>query len=282
MVEATSFLFEKHVIPTTVSLGIAVWLGGDDRRTSFTSEPTRGSIWPNKAGAIASDKLESDVELIIGHHALGKRVGILAALGALLSSTAVSAAGPSAGGLAPPPSMSAGGLAPPAQPASPYGQPLAPPPGSLGAPANTTQARLDEAGASDSGRGLDYVYFDVEAGLQLVAARRAARERTAAPFFFEPDGRGAAVRVGLGATPAVPHRGATLSLRPLQSLQSLDTQPRPRVARPLGNGTSNGYAVFSAGYAHLGEAGRTTRWDQRAVSPSQGSMLGCRGGSITM
>ena len=30
VVESTSFRFEKHVIPTTVSLGYTVWLGGDD------------------------------------------------------------------------------------------------------------------------------------------------------------------------------------------------------------------------------------------------------------
>ena len=50
MVEATSFLFEKHVIPTTVSLGIAVWLGEKIRPTSFTSEPTRGSISAKQGG----------------------------------------------------------------------------------------------------------------------------------------------------------------------------------------------------------------------------------------
>lgn len=30
VVEATTFRFEKNVIPTTVSLGFAIWLGGDD------------------------------------------------------------------------------------------------------------------------------------------------------------------------------------------------------------------------------------------------------------
>src|SRR5882757_5620125 len=30
VVEATPFRFEKHVIPTTISLGFTVWLGGDD------------------------------------------------------------------------------------------------------------------------------------------------------------------------------------------------------------------------------------------------------------
>jgi diguanylate cyclase (GGDEF)-like protein len=30
VVESTAFKFEKHVIPTTVSLGFTVWLGGDD------------------------------------------------------------------------------------------------------------------------------------------------------------------------------------------------------------------------------------------------------------
>ena len=30
VVETTTFRFEKNVIPTTVSLGFAIWLGGDD------------------------------------------------------------------------------------------------------------------------------------------------------------------------------------------------------------------------------------------------------------
>ena len=29
-IEATTFRFEQHIIPTTVSLGYTVWLGGDD------------------------------------------------------------------------------------------------------------------------------------------------------------------------------------------------------------------------------------------------------------
>jgi diguanylate cyclase (GGDEF)-like protein len=30
VIEATPFKFEKHVIPTTVSLGFTIWLGGED------------------------------------------------------------------------------------------------------------------------------------------------------------------------------------------------------------------------------------------------------------
>jgi PleD family two-component response regulator len=30
VVESTSFRYEKHVIPTTISLGYTVWLSGDD------------------------------------------------------------------------------------------------------------------------------------------------------------------------------------------------------------------------------------------------------------
>jgi two-component system cell cycle response regulator len=30
VIESTPFKFEKHVIPTTVSLGFTIWLGGED------------------------------------------------------------------------------------------------------------------------------------------------------------------------------------------------------------------------------------------------------------
>ena len=50
VVEATSFLFEKHVIPTTVSLGIAVWLGGDDSADDLYKRADAGLYFSAKQG----------------------------------------------------------------------------------------------------------------------------------------------------------------------------------------------------------------------------------------
>jgi hypothetical protein len=54
--------------------------------------------------------------------------------------------------------MQAGGLAPPsAQSGPPAPQPIVP---------STTQKQLDQANAEDSGRGLEFAYFNVEGGIQ--------------------------------------------------------------------------------------------------------------------
>ena len=66
-----------------------------------------------------------------------------------------------AGGLAPPPPMQTGGLAPPPPGSGP--PPPAPP------YPNAAQRQLEEAEHSDSGRGLEFVYFDVGGGGQFAA-----------------------------------------------------------------------------------------------------------------
>jgi len=69
-----------------------------------------------------------------------------------------------AGGLAPPPPMQGGGLAPPPPGSGP------PPPAPLyPANPNAAQRQLEEAEHSDSGRGLEFVYFDVGGGGQFVS-----------------------------------------------------------------------------------------------------------------
>jgi hypothetical protein len=61
--------------------------------------------------------------------------------------------------LAPPPPIRSGGLAPPSKDSGPP----APPPPQPG----PTQLTLEEAQAQDSGRGLEFVYFHVEGGLEF-------------------------------------------------------------------------------------------------------------------
>ena len=75
-----------------------------------------------------------------------------------------------AGGLAPPPPMQSGGLAPP----PPGGGP--PPPASYPAYPNTAQPypnaaqrQLEDAEHGDSGRGLEFVYFNAGGGVQFVS-----------------------------------------------------------------------------------------------------------------
>ncbi|MET0595712.1 MAG: hypothetical protein ABW133_23645, partial [Polyangiaceae bacterium] len=64
------------------------------------------------------------------------------------------------GGLAPP-GMQSGGLAPPGPGSGPPApQPMYP---------NNTQRHLEQSEREDSGRGLEWVYFNVEGGLQHAA-----------------------------------------------------------------------------------------------------------------
>ena len=86
-----------------------------------------------------------------------------------------------AGGLAPPPPMQSGGLAPP-PPGSgppPPAPTYPPPPGQTypppayptatqypGSPSNATQRHLEASVQEDSGRGLEYAYFQLEGGVQ--------------------------------------------------------------------------------------------------------------------
>src|SRR5690242_9602289 len=64
-----------------------------------------------------------------------------------------------AGGLAPPPPMQSGGLAPPPPGSGP--PPAAPAYPTYPAYPNTAQRQLEDAEHSDSGRGLEFVYFNV-------------------------------------------------------------------------------------------------------------------------
>jgi hypothetical protein len=65
--------------------------------------------------------------------------------------------------LAPPPNMRAGGLAPPASNTGPA------PPASTAPGFTPTWQQLEEGQSRDSGRGLEFVYFNVDAGMQLVS-----------------------------------------------------------------------------------------------------------------
>ncbi len=72
-----------------------------------------------------------------------------------------------AGGLAPPPPMQSGGLAPPPPGSGP--PPAAPAYPTYPAYPNTTQRQLEDAEHSDSGRGLEFVYFNVGGGAEFIS-----------------------------------------------------------------------------------------------------------------
>jgi hypothetical protein len=79
-----------------------------------------------------------------------------------LASAQVAPAQPmQSGGLAPPPPMQSGGLAPPSKDSGP--PPMAP------ARPNPTQLALEASQEQDSGRGLEFVYFQAEGGFQFAS-----------------------------------------------------------------------------------------------------------------
>jgi hypothetical protein len=116
------------------------------------------------------------------------------------------------------PAMQAGGLAPP----PPMGTP--PPPTQPQAPASTQQ-RLDQAREKDSGRGVDFLYADVEGGFQHVGLKTFSSDEESLTAGF------------VGTTGSGPVIGASVALQ----LLFVTIGPRVRV------GFFPDWQLFSAG-----------------------------------
>jgi hypothetical protein len=143
--------------------------------------------------------------------------------------------------------MQSGGLAPP----PPGSGPPPPAPAYPGYP-NATQRRLEEAAREDSGRGLEFVYFDVGGGAQLAGLTAMSESGRLLP--------GTATNSAIG-----PYVSAAAGIR----LLFLTAGPRFRFARfsdwdlwtlnldlgwriPLGN--LEPYAVLGGGFAKVGRS----------------------------
>ena len=101
---------------------------------------------------------------------------VLVVLGSLFfaaPSSAQQASPPQAGGLAPPPPMQSGGLSPPAQGTGPSPAPPAQP--------GATQLALEAAQEQDSGRGLEFVYFQVEGGFEFASLDAITKSNSLVP-----------------------------------------------------------------------------------------------------
>ena len=143
-----------------------------------------------------------------------------------------------AGGLAPPPPMQSGGLAPPPPGSGP------PPPAPMYPGA--TQRQLEEAEQSDSGRGLEFLYFNVAGGGQFVSLGSdslvppGASSSGFGPYFSA----GAGLRL-LFLTVGPSFRYATFSDTNLWTL-NLD------LGWHIPLGSLEPYAMVGAGFAKLG------------------------------
>ena len=177
VVEQTTFRFEKHVMPTTISCGATVWLKGEDGAEALYKRADAALYRAKQGGRNRVETgLKSEPTTMRLAGAPTRHVVTFSLLGCafgwLLPAQAQQPMPMQAGGLAPPPPMQTGGLAPP-PPGS--GPPPPPPPMYPGA----TQRQLEEASREDSGRGLEFVYFDVGGGGQLAALTAHLAERHA-------------------------------------------------------------------------------------------------------
>jgi len=167
-----------------------------------------------------------------------KAAVIAAALGTSLAAPAAAQTAPAPGG------MQAGGLTPPsAQSGPPAPQPVMP---------TATQRELEQARAEDSGRGLEFVYFDVEGGFQHLALQglHSSANLVAAPVRTSDVGSLLGVTVGM--------RLLFLTIGPRLrfahfhdwDLWSLNLEAGWHI--PLGN--FEPYAVVGGGYSRLGRS----------------------------
>jgi hypothetical protein len=92
--------------------------------------------------------------------------------------------------LAPPPPMQSGGLAPPSKDTGPP----PPPPTQVG----PTQFQLEQAGEKDSGRGLDFVYFEMEGGAEFTSLDAITKSGTLIPTTSSSSGFGPLFGVSSG------------------------------------------------------------------------------------
>jgi hypothetical protein len=143
------------------------------------------------------------------------------------------------GGLAPPPPMQSGGLTPPAGSSRPTGP---------WSPQSPTEAKLAEADASDSGRGLDFFYIDAEVGAAYLAP-----EAFHGPLFkagSAQSGLGASVGAGFGVRFLYFTVGPHVRYAPFSSFRFLTVDLDLGWRVPLGR--LEPYGILAAGYGNLG------------------------------
>jgi hypothetical protein len=145
------------------------------------------------------------------------------------------------GGLAPPPPMQAGGLAPPA--------PMSTPPGAPGA--SPTEQQLDKAKEEDSGRGLTWVWLDVQGGFEHVGLQTFnVDEQNFTAGFVPTTANGGVVAPGLGLRLLFLTIGARGRLGFFDSWQLFSVGPELGLHFPLGN--FEPHIDLSGGYTALG------------------------------
>jgi hypothetical protein len=146
---------------------------------------------------------------------------------------------------APAPSgMQAGGLAPPSsQSGPPAPQPLGPSP---------TQMQLQQASAEDSGRGLEFVYFDVEGGVSHVSLGSLHASGDLVAGGVRSSDVGSVLGVATGARLLFFTVGPRFRFGHFHDwdLWSLDLEAGWHI--PLGN--LEPYAIVGAGYSRLGRS----------------------------
>jgi hypothetical protein len=143
---------------------------------------------------------------------------------------------------APAPSgMQAGGLTPPSsQSGPPAPQPVGP---------TETQKRLEQASAEDSGRGLEFFYFDVEGGVEHVSLQSLHSSGDLVPSAVSSNGVGSLLGVAAGARLLFFTVGPHFRFGHFSdwNLWSLDLDVGWHI--PLGN--LEPYAMIGGGYSRL-------------------------------
>jgi hypothetical protein len=160
---------------------------------------------------------------------------LAAVLGTSLAARASAQNAPAPGG------MQAGGLTPPStQSGPPAPQPTQP---------TQTQQRLERASAEDSGRGLEFVYFDVEGGIQHVALQNLHASSDLVPDAVKRSDAGSLLGTAAGVRLLYLTVGPRFRFAHFHdwNLWSLDLEVGWHV--PLGN--IEPYAMLGAGYSRL-------------------------------
>jgi hypothetical protein len=171
--------------------------------------------------------------------------------------------------LAPPPPLQSGGLAPPA-PMQSGG--LAPPPRDSGPPPpapkqpGPTQLTLEASQQQDSGRGLEFVYFNVEGGLMFASLDAMSKSGLLVPGDSKSSSVGPALGLASGVRLLYFTLGPRFRYAPMTDwdLWTLDLDAGWRV--PLGRLEPHGR--IGAGYARLGHSADKLLGASRGVSVS--------------
>src|SRR5882724_10097377 len=151
--------------------------------------------------------------------------------------------------------------------------PLLPPPPGSGPPTvptysqpSPTPYRVDEGADADSGRGLDFVYFNVEGGLELVALDALHSSGSLLPSTKKHSSVGPAFGVGAGLQLLFWTAGPRFRFAHFGDwdLWTLNLELGWRI--PLGK--LEPYATVGGGYARLGHAADDVLGSDRAVGIS--------------